>query len=173
MVIDTTAPTVSAPDLVASSDTGASSTDNITEDTTPTFAGTGEVGSEVHLLINGNTASGGVYVSATGSYTLTAPTLAAGSYFIEAIVRDAAGNSANGPLGLSVTIEAADTTPPTVSAPDLVAFSDSGISSTDNLTNATFLGFEGTAEAGATVNLLIDGVTSGSAISQTLFAGGL
>ncbi|MFX4221631.1 MAG: Ig-like domain-containing protein [Thalassobaculum sp.] len=169
IVIDRTAPTVSAPDLVAGSDTGASSTDNITEDTTPTFTGTAEAGSVVSLLVNGVTVAGGIAATGTGAWTLTAGSLAAGSYVVQTSAQDAAGNVATS-SGLGVTI--GDTTPPTVSAPDLVAFRDSGISSTDNLTNASVLDFEGTAEAGSFVNLLIDGVTSGSAIAQTLFGGG-
>ncbi|MFX4221632.1 MAG: Ig-like domain-containing protein [Thalassobaculum sp.] len=170
IVIDRTAPTVSAPDLVASSDTGASSTDNITEDATPTFTGTAEAGSVVSLLVNGVTVAGGIAATGTGAWTLTAGSLAAGSYFVQTSAEDAAGNVTTS-AGLGVVI--GDTTPPTVSAPDLVAFRDSGVSSTDNLTNASVLDFEGTAEAGSFVNLLIDGVTSGFAIAQTLFAGGL
>ena len=43
----------SIPDLSADSDTGSSSTDNITTDTTPTFTGTAEAGSTV-TLYNGS-----------------------------------------------------------------------------------------------------------------------
>src|SRR5256885_2110218 len=44
--IDTAAPSApSAPDLIAASDTGASSTDNITKATNPTFSGTAVAGS--------------------------------------------------------------------------------------------------------------------------------
>ncbi|MFX4221633.1 MAG: Ig-like domain-containing protein [Thalassobaculum sp.] len=170
IVIDRTAPTVSAPDLVAGSDTGASDTDNITEDTTPTFTGTAEAGSFVSLLVNGVTAAGGIAATGTGAWTLTAGSLAAGSYFVQTSAQDAAGNVATS-AGLGVTI--GDTTPPTVSAPDLVAFRDSGISSTDNLTNASVLEFQGTTEVGAAVSLLVDGVTVSSGTAITLFGGTL
>ncbi len=40
VTIDTAAPTVSEPDLDAASDSGSSNSDNITNDTTPTFSGT-------------------------------------------------------------------------------------------------------------------------------------
>ncbi|HPE15498.1 MAG TPA: IPT/TIG domain-containing protein [Oscillospiraceae bacterium] len=48
IVIDTAAPAApSTPDLTAAFDTGASDTDDITSDTTPTFTGTAEAGSTV------------------------------------------------------------------------------------------------------------------------------
>src|SRR5262249_7331469 len=48
---------------------------------------------------------------------------------------------------------AIDLTPPDVSAPDLDVNSDSGISNSDNITKYTSLTFNGTAEAGSTVQL--------------------
>ena len=55
--VDTTAPSApsGAPDLVPVSDSGSSSTDNLTNDTTPTLSGTGGVpGDTVNLDANGN-----------------------------------------------------------------------------------------------------------------------
>ena len=63
---------------------------------------------------------------------------------------DAAGNQATS-AALIVTI---DTQAPVVSTPDLSSSSDSGSSNTDNVTNVTAPLFTGTAEAGATVQLL-------------------
>ena len=48
--VDTTGPAASVPDLVAASDSGSSSTDNVTNVTTPTFTGTAEANSTVVLL---------------------------------------------------------------------------------------------------------------------------
>ncbi|MFX4221629.1 MAG: beta strand repeat-containing protein [Thalassobaculum sp.] len=163
---DTTPPTVSAPDLLASSDTGVSSTDNITDDATPTFAGTAEAGSVVSLLVNGVTVASGVAATGTGAWTLTAGSLSAGSYFVQAKATDAAGNVATS-AGLGVTV-ASFAPAPTLSAPDLVASSDSGISSTDNLTNVTSPEFVGTAAAGSTVSLLVNGVTASAAVANSV-----
>src|SRR5207248_1250418 len=46
--------------------------------------------------------------------------------------------------------------------PDLTDASDSGASNTDNITSATSPTFTGTAEAGSTVTILVDGVAKGS-----------
>ena len=69
IVIDTTAPNApSAPDMTSGTDMGSSSTDNNTNDTTPTFTGTAESGSTVTLydtdgttVIGSGTATGGNY----------------------------------------------------------------------------------------------------------------
>src|SRR5690606_4020998 len=50
VTIDTAAPSApSAPDLQAPSDSGSSSADNVTNDTTPTLTGTAEAGSTVTI----------------------------------------------------------------------------------------------------------------------------
>src|SRR5207248_10463934 len=65
--IDNTPPAApSTPDLVTASDSGASSTDNITSVTTPTFTGTADAGSTVKIFSDGlqvgsGTATGGNY----------------------------------------------------------------------------------------------------------------
>ncbi|MGE0714359.1 MAG: Ig-like domain-containing protein [Alphaproteobacteria bacterium] len=156
--IDTGAPTVSAPDLEASSDSGASSIDNITSDPTPSFAGTGDPGAVVHLVAGGDTL-GSTTVDGSGDWTVVADTLTDGDYTAFARIVDAAGNSADGAT-LDFTI---DTGAPTVSAPDLEAASDSGVSSIDNITADTTPAFSGTGEAGAVIHLVAGGDTLGSA----------
>ncbi len=67
-------------DLLASSDTGASDSDGITSDTTPSFSGTGEVGATVTLTISGQAPLTAV-VDASGNWSIDVTTpLAAGSY---------------------------------------------------------------------------------------------
>jgi hypothetical protein len=146
----------STPDLLAASDSGASNSDNITYVTKPTFLGTAAAGSTV-TLYDGTTAVGTGTATATGNWTVTTTsTLAAGAHSITATAADAAGTVSAASGALSVTI---DTLAPAIpSAPDLVAASDSGVSSTDNITNVTRPTFTGTAEAGSTVTLL-DGTT--------------
>lgn len=90
--IDTLAPaTPGAPDLDAASDSGSSDTDNITNDTTPTFSGSAEAGSTVDLFVGGvkkgsATATGGTYSITTSS------ALAQGSHSVTVKATDAAGN---------------------------------------------------------------------------------
>ncbi len=142
VTIDTTAPAPpsSAPDLLASSDTGASNTDNITDDLTPTFVvGALPAGvTGMQLLVNGEPVAA-TYVS-TGGGQITPDAPLAPSATVRAFgvaLFDAAGNvGAQGPT-LSVVVDT-DTTPPAAPtvAPDLLASSDSGVSNTDNITNA-------------------------------------
>ena len=148
VTIVTIAPSVSAPDLTAASDTGPSNTDNITNVAAPMFTGTATANSTVELfdgttLVGSTTATG-------GTWTINSSVLSDGVHSLTARATDAAGNQATS-TALSVTI---DSTSPTVSSPDLTAASDSGASSTDNLTKVTTPTFSGTAEAGATVTLL-------------------
>jgi Ca2+-binding RTX toxin-like protein len=123
------APTI---DLKASSDSGSSDTDNLTNDTTPTLTGTAEAGSTVRVY-EGSTVIGCVVADASGNWclTLTGP-VSEGAHNYTATATDAALNVSDLSSALNITI---DTTDPTVSAPDLAAGSDSGSSSSDDLTN--------------------------------------
>jgi hypothetical protein len=60
---------------------------------------------------------------------------------------------------------------PSVSVPDLHATDDLGSSSTDNITSATTLTFTGSAPVGSTVQLLVDGVASGSTCTANATTG--
>jgi DNA-binding protein len=123
LVIDTEAPNApSTPDLAEGSDSGSSSTDNITNNTTPTLTGTAEAGSTVTLYA-GITPLGSATATG-GDWSITAgPALSEGSYTLTAIAVDAAGNESAVSSGLSVTI---DTTAPTVtsSVPDGAALTN-------------------------------------------------
>jgi hypothetical protein len=73
----TTAPLApSTPDLIAASDDGTSSTDNITSITKPTFTGTAEAGSTVTLF--DGTAQIGTGAATGGAWSITASTLEIG-----------------------------------------------------------------------------------------------
>ncbi|HTK35423.1 MAG TPA: Ig-like domain-containing protein [Caulobacteraceae bacterium] len=181
VTIDTAAPSApSAPDMAAGSDTGSSSTDNITRTIAPTFTGTAEAGATVTLYDTDGTTVLGTATATGGTWSITSSTLSAGSHTLTAKALDTAGNVGGASSGLSVTI---DTTAPSApSTPDMAAGSDSGTSSTDNITHATTPTFTGTAEAGATVSLYdTDGTTvlgtatatggNWSIVSATLSAG--
>jgi VCBS repeat-containing protein len=250
VTIDQTPPaTPVRPDLTAGSDTGASNTDNITSDTTPTFTGTTEAGADVRLYADG-VQVGTTTADGAGNWTIISNSLPHGTHTITARASDAAGNISSFSPSLSVTVDTqaptlaittftfsqdpgatftwngssgdvvvtggtlgalsgsgttrtaiftpaantdsgtasitvasgsyadqagnpggAGTTPSLTfdtklpappSAPDLDIGSDTGSSSTDNLTKETTPTFSGTAEAWATVHLYADGAQVGS-----------
>ena len=115
VTIDTVPPDAPAPpDLTAASDTGASSTDDDTDDATPTFTGDAPGATTVQLLANGLVV--GTAPVSGGSYSVT-PTnaLAAGTYDFTVITSDPAGNnSLSDPM--RVIIRPGGTTSPAVSA---------------------------------------------------------
>ncbi|MGH9910486.1 MAG: Ig-like domain-containing protein, partial [Nitrososphaerales archaeon] len=120
----------SAPDLTLASDSGSSSTDNITNDNTPTFTGTAEIGSTVKLyagatLVGSATATG-------GAWTITSSALVDGTYTFTATATDASLNTSGPSPSLIVTIDIVASAP---TALDLSAGSDSGSSNSDNITN--------------------------------------
>ena len=82
------------------------------------------------------------------AWSVTDSSSHAANWTIQARVRDLAGNLGHGqPLRYTGYHNSSPSTP------DLVAASDSGLSSTDNITKVTTPTFTGTAEAGSTVTL--------------------
>ena len=160
--LDTTAPAApGAPDLAATSDHGASNTDNITNATTPTFTGTAAANATVTLLeggtFNSSTVIGSGQADAAGAWSIATNALAAGVHVIAAKATDVAGNVSVASAPLSVTIDV--TAPGTPSTPDLTLASDSGASKIDNITNVVKPIFTGVADPNTTVTLL-DGTTA-------------
>src|ERR671925_486386 len=92
---------------------GSSSTDNITNDDTPTFNGTAEANSTVELFRGGTVSLGTTTANGSGQWTRTVAALVDGTYSITARATDAAGNTSAASSALSITI---DTTAPTVSS---------------------------------------------------------
>jgi hypothetical protein len=112
IVIDTAFPAApSTPDLTAGSDSGSSSTDNLTNDTTPTFIGTAEAGATVKLYDTDGTTEIGSGTATGGNWSITASALSVGAHTITAKATDAAGNVSDASAGLSITV---DTTAPTL-----------------------------------------------------------
>lgn len=79
-----------------------------TNDSTPTIAGNGEVGSTVRVFA-GTTEICSTIVPASGNWSCTASTLTDGTYSLTTRATDAAGNSGATSPGRTVTV---DTTPP-------------------------------------------------------------
>lgn len=105
----------SVPDLVAGSDLGSSSTNNITNNTTPTFSGTAEAGASIVLLAGGIEIGSGI-TDALGNWLVTTSALAAGTHGVSA-------RSTNSKSQVFTSLETSvliDLTPPAApTAPDL------------------------------------------------------
>ena len=116
--------------------------------------GTAEVGSSVELLVKGINV-GTATADASGAFTLVLATpLAEGAFTAQARATDRAGNLSSLSATLAFTID--------LTAPDAPLTSgispDTGTSATDGLTSATTPPASGSAEAGRTVEMVIDGV---------------
>jgi predicted secreted protein len=140
---DTLAPNApSVPDLAGGDDSGSSSTDNLTNDTTTSFSGTADAGTTVKLY-DGATEIGSVTASG-GAWTIPVAGLAKGSHTITAQAFDAAGNASAASSGLAVTV---DRTPPSTTIASAGLSADTGASDTDMITSAGAQTISGTLSA--------------------------
>ena len=156
LVVDTSVPTPLAPDLQSSSDTGTSTTDNITARNQPTFTvATLAAGEVLTVLVDGQPWAATVN-DTRNAVTLDKP-LSDGDHQISLRLTDVAGNVSLASAALKVSIR---TMAPEVSrAPDLQAASDTGASSSDDLTATTQPVFSiPLPPVGATAALYVDGL---------------
>jgi large repetitive protein len=153
-MVDTSAP--AAPSVALTSDTGSSSTDGITSDTGVTVSGV-----EADATWQYSTDSGATWstaqAAATTTFTLSAGTYASGA--VQVRQTDTAGNlsATNGSNSSSWTI---DTTTP--ATPSIALTSDTGDSSSDNVTTNSSVTVSG-VEAGATWEYSTDSGSTWSA----------
>jgi hypothetical protein len=134
----------STPGLPAGSDTGSSSTDQITLASTPTLTGTAEARSTVELFANG-TSLGTTTADGQGNWSFTVATpLADGVYNITATATHVFQTSSP-TTALSVTIDTQAPATPTVTTP----------TSPTKVNTTTFI-LSGTAEAGSLVQVYTD-----------------
>ncbi|MCG8648476.1 MAG: Ig-like domain-containing protein, partial [Pirellulales bacterium] len=180
------APTPTRPDLVDGSDTGRANDDEVTADNTPTIevtadltdfanmgitidSGAGVPGADV--VLTATSQSTGVVTTLDASrlsaannnlWTATFGILADGEYVIEAWVRveDGAATPAVGrsPIGDPLTITIDTTAPSAPVGLDLVATSDDGVSSTDNITTVDAPAISGFGEPNTQVRLFANDV---------------
>jgi hypothetical protein len=144
-------------DLAAADDTGSSSSDNITSQTSGlTIRGKAEANVRVELF-DGTTSLGTTTANASGAFSLDV-TLAAGARSITAKAIDVAGNVSAGSAALAVTV---DTTAPLAPVINVVS-GDNKVNATEAASGITI---SGTAEANATVKL-----NWGSTTERTLTA---
>ncbi len=155
VLVDTIAPL--GPVITAiTNDTGASTSDEITNDNTLILSGTAEANSEVTLMRAGTGVIGTATANGSGvwSFDYTGITLADGSHSFTATAADAAGNVSAASLGFSVTVD--------TSAPLAPLFGsitdDTGASTSDEITNDPTLILSGTSEANSVVELTRVGV---------------
>ncbi len=133
--LDNTAPSApSTPDLTAGSDTGSSSTDDITNDTTPTFTGTAEASATVTVISSVGGTLGTTTADGSGNWSYTAGSaLASGAHTITATATDAVGNTSSASSALSITI---DTTAPDITS--ITRLSPTGQTISASAANAAF-----------------------------------
>ncbi len=155
---DETAP---AAPIVASisTDTGSSTSDNLTNDQTLEISGTAEANASIEVFIGGNSV-GNTTANGSGDWTYdyTGSTLTEATHSITAKATDAVGNESVESTALSVEV---DITAP--NAPVVTGISnDTGVSDSDGLTNDDAIEIHGTAEANASVEVFIDNASVGT-----------
>ena len=111
VTIDATPPAQPTINLVDGSDSGASNTDDITTDNTPTLDGEAETGSTVQVL-EGTTVLETVTAGAGNRWTATTGVLTDGVHVLTARSTDAAGNVSTASITLIVTADTAPDAPP-------------------------------------------------------------
>jgi hypothetical protein len=143
-------------DLATEDDTGSSNTDNLTNKTSGlTITGTTTADASVELF-DGTTSLGTVVAGADGKFSKDI-SLAEGAHAVTAKVAGGAASSD----ALNITVDT--TLPTTLGAPDLAAADDTGISSTDNITNKTTgLTIQGVVATISTLEMFVDGVSVGT-----------
>lgn len=143
--IDTAAP--AAPILVTPAN------GSIITDPTPTVSGTAEPGSTVVVTTADGTELGEAVVDGAGNWSFDSIELADGQYAISAIAIDAAGNESPQSNTNTFTIDSTAPAAPVITAPE------DGETINDPTPTIT-----GTGEAGATVEVSIDGVLVGTTV---------
>ena len=149
--VDTRPPGAPSLALAAGADTGSSATDGVTRDAMPAITGMAQAGSTVSVSVDGQLV-GSVTAGADGAwnYRLTAP-LADGLHSVTAVASNANGPGAAS-AALTLTIDTAAPSAPGVPA---IAGGRPGLPL-----------LSGSAEAGSTVIVHIDGVAIGSATAD-------
>ncbi len=136
-----------------------------TNDATPTLSGTASPATTIRIfnvLPVGATLVGSVQADGSGAWTIT-PTLADGSYALQAVAVDDVGNSSAASESYPITIDTTTDIPTitSVATPDGTSIPNGGWTNQANLT------VKGTAEAGSTVTLRSNGVTIATATANS------
>ncbi|HHA2300386.1 TPA: BapA/Bap/LapF family large adhesin [Enterobacter asburiae] len=142
--------------------TGTLTSGNSTNDARPTFNGTGDVGSTVHVIVDGSEI-GTAVVNAQGSWTFTPGTdLPDGPHAITFNATDAAGNVGTATAPFNLTVDTGVPSAPVIStAGDNVGSIQTPLSSGQS-TDDTTPTLNGTATANATVTVYENGQPVGT-----------
>ena len=162
LLIDTTTD-IDVQILVVAPDTGVRG-DRITKAGVPDnlrLIGLSEPGATITVKTAGGSAIGTTTADVLGLWSFTLPALAEGTFSFEATSVDLAGNP-GGPSGVFTLTIDRTTAVPTIDA----VVNDTAIA-TDFITYDNTVTVVGTAEAGATVHLQVDGVDAGSATADS------
>uniref|UniRef100_UPI0011D26FA6 BapA/Bap/LapF family large adhesin n=1 Tax=Enterobacter asburiae TaxID=61645 RepID=UPI0011D26FA6 len=163
--IDTAAPGVPAVTSVIDDVgpvTGTLTSGNSTNDARPTFNGTGDVGSTVHVIVDG-TEIGTAVVNAQGSWTFTPGTdLGDGPHAITFNATDAAGNTGSTTTPFNLTVDTGVPSAPVISTAGDNAGSIQTPLSSGQSTDDTTPTLNGTATANATVTVYENGQPVGT-----------
>jgi len=146
--------------------TGTLTSGNTTNDARPTFNGTGEVGSTVHVIVAGNEI-GTAVVNAQGNWTFTPGSdLSDGPHAITFNATDAAGNTGSTTAPFNLTVDTGVPSAPVIStAADNVGSVQTPLSSGQS-TDDTTPTLNGTATANATVTVYENGQPIGTALAD-------
>jgi VCBS repeat-containing protein len=135
-----------------------------TNDTTPTFSGTGVAGSTINVYNNGNELVGSTTVRSDGTWSVT-PTTPFGetTYNITVQVTDPAGNISPPSIPIAITVDTTAPAAPTIGTVDDNVGPVTG-AITNGITDDPKPVFHGTGEIGATVTLYNGTTAIGSAV---------
>ena len=157
--VDATAP--AAPIVSGITDDSGTPGDGVTSDNRLIISGTAETNSTVTILVGGS--SVGTVAATAGSWTFdyTSTALADGSYVINAVATDTAGNVSPASASFNLSV---DTVAP--AAPVLGGITDDTNVAGDGVTNDSTLTVNGNSEAGATISVYLDGLLIGSPLAN-------
>jgi Big-like domain-containing protein/Calx-beta domain-containing protein/type IX secretion system substrate protein len=164
VTVDTVTPSVPLIYSIITNDTGASSSDGVTSDDTPTFSGSAEANATIEVFVDNNSIgtttanSSGEWEFAYVSNGSTILDLTDGAHGVTAMAQDAAGNTSAVSSALNFTIDTASPSTPSITS----ITADSGADGADRITNDNTLEINGTAEANSTVEVFIDGTSIGT-----------
>ena len=162
LTIDTKPPaTPPAPILAASSDSGASNSDQITKITSVQLSGAAEPGTTA-FVFDGAALVDLEPVDATGNWQGTANLTGDGQHSMTVRANDAAGNLSPNSAPLVIRVDTAAPARPVISGIN----PDTGNSSTDGITSATSFAINGTAEANSSITVFDGAVQAGTAVTN-------
>jgi hypothetical protein len=157
LTIDQTPPApastpTSAPDLTTATDTGGSSSDNVTTNNRPGFAVPRPLVGETPVLLVDGRQVAATFDAVNNTLTPVDP-VADGAHQITSAVMDVAGNVGTPSPALNISVDA---TPPAAAVVQLLGASNSGPLG-GNLTNQSQPGFSGTGAPGDTITVTFPG----------------